>query len=77
MESKVLKNIYDSLSDDGGLLEVMPNATGIWEEDKHLFLLIQEGMDQALEGKDNIDTMALFASDYDEDEEDHFWEDDM
>ena len=70
MDSKILRDIYDTLLDTGELSEVMPTATGIWEEDKGLFRAIQEGLDEALDGKEVTDHLALFATDFDEYDDD-------
>ena len=52
MENKMLRDIYDTMLDSGDLEEVMPEATGIWENDKVKFAQIQDNLDDALIGKE-------------------------
>ena len=57
MDTKELRDLYDTLLDTGELYEVMPNALGVWEKDKASFRNIQDEFDDILLHSDSLDTL--------------------
>lgn len=66
-----LRTLYDTFLDSGELLEVFPEATGIWEKDKEVFEGIYSNLDTSLL------KFPLSLQKEDEEEEDIYWEDDF
>lgn len=48
MDNKNLRDLYDTFLDSGELMLVMPEAKGIWEKDKTLFISIYSNLDESL-----------------------------
>lgn len=74
MERTELREIYDTLLDTGELNEVMPGATGIWENDVTSFQIIQEGMYNAIHDLE-VEHRALYDFEEEDEEEDLFFDD--
>ena len=71
MDTKELRDLYDTLLDTGELYEVMPNALGIWEKDKTSFKNIQEEFDDILLHSDSLDTLFTDVN-FEEDDDPNF-----
>lgn len=53
MESRELRDIYDAMLETGEIFELLPNASGKWNEDKVEFKDIQEALVLSVEDPDN------------------------
>lgn len=71
MNTKELRDLYDTLLDTGELYEVMPNALGIWEKDKTSFRNIQNEFDDLILHSDSLDTLFTDVN-FDEDDDPNF-----
>ena len=71
MNTKELRDLYDTLLDTGELYEVMPNALGIWEKDKTSFKNIQNEFDDLILHSDSLDTLFTDVN-FDEDDDPNF-----
>ena len=71
MNTKELRDLYDTLLDTGELYEVMPNALGIWEKDKTSFRNIQNEFDDLILHSDSLDTLFTDVN-LDEDDDPNF-----
>lgn len=65
-----LRTLYDTFLDSGELIEVFPEAVGIWEKDKDKFEVIYSNLDTSL-------LQPSLFKDEDEEVEDIYWEDDF
>ena len=70
MNTKELRDLYDTLLDTGELYEVMPNALGIWEKDKIYFKNIQEEFDDIILHSDFNSTSLISDLSYEDDDDD-------
>ena len=70
MDTKELRDLYDTLLDTGELYEVMPNALGIWEKDKTSFKNIQEEFDDIILHSDFNSTSLISDLSYEDDDDD-------
>ena len=69
MNTKELRDLYDTLLDTGELYEVMPNALGIWEKDKTSFKNIQEEFDDIILHSDFNSTSLINDLSYEDDDD--------
>ena len=65
-----LRTLYDTFLDSGELIEVFPEAVGIWEKDKDKFEVIYSNLDTSL-------LQPSLIKDEDGEVEDIYWEDDF
>ncbi len=72
MNTKELRDLYDTLLDTGELYEVMPNASGIWEKDKTSFKNIQEEFDDIILHSDFNSTSLINDLSYEDDDDPNF-----
>ena len=72
MNTKELRDLYDTLLDTGELYEVMPNASGIWEKDKTSFKNIQEEFDDIILHSDFNSTSLISDLSYEDDDDPNF-----
>ena len=72
MNTKELRDLYDTLLDTGELYEVMPNALGIWEKDKIYFKNIQEEFDDIILHSDFNSTSLISDLSYEDDDDPNF-----
>ena len=72
MNTKELRDLYDTLLDTGELYEVMPNALGTWEKDKTSFKNIQEEFDDIILHSDFNSTSLINDLSYEDDDDPNF-----
>ena len=72
MNTKELRDLYDTLLDTGELYEVMRNALGIWEKDKTSFKNIQEEFDDIILHSDFNSTSLISDLNYEDDDDPNF-----
>lgn len=59
-----LRDLYDTFLDSGELISVMPESTGIWEQDKVLFQSIYSNLDESLlHGVDDDEEDDIYIED--------------
>lgn len=60
------RKLYNAMLESGELIELMPDATGVWEEDKKTYTTICEQNEEDMEEGDEISITLL--DEYDEDD---------